>query len=72
MQRHINGTDVTVAFAAFQGELTGCIQMIKESSTVAGKVWSGRINPVSKELERALVDFVKESNWTGGNNYFSQ
>jgi hypothetical protein len=72
VQRHIYGNDITIAFAAYQGELTGCIQMIKESSTVAGKVWDGRINPVPKDLERALANFVKECNWTGGNDSFYQ
>jgi hypothetical protein len=70
VQRHIYGNDITIAFAAYQGELTGCIQMIKESNTVAGKVWDGRINPVSKDLELALADFVKECHWTGGNESF--
>jgi hypothetical protein len=44
--------------------------MIKESSTVAGKVWDGRINPVPEDLERALANFVKECDWTGGNDSF--
>lgn len=72
MQRHIYGNDVTIAFAAWQGELTGCIQMTKDSITVAGKVWDGSIDPVTKDLEHALADFVKECNWTGGNKNSSQ
>lgn len=40
--------------------------MIKESYTDVGKVWDGRITPVSKSMTDALEEFVKDCNWTGG------
>lgn len=74
LQKLVFGRDLNVGFAAFQGELTGCVQMIKESSTEVGKVWDGRITPVSKEMSRLLTEFVRDSNWTGGKRivYFIQ
>ena len=66
VQKHVYGTDITVAFAAYKGELTGCVRMMKESYTDVGKVWDGRITPVSKSMTDALEEFVKDCNWTGG------
>lgn len=66
MQKLVYGTDITIAFAGFQGECSGCVCMTKESYTCVGKVWDGRITPLSPVLTRAIEEFVQDSNWTGG------
>ena len=66
MQKLVYGTDITIAFAGFEGECSGCLCMTKESYTSVGKVWDGRITPLSPVLTKAVEDFVQDSNWTGG------
>ena len=66
VQKHVYGSDITVAFAAYEGELTGCVRMTKETYTDVGKVWDGRISPVCSKMTNALEEFVTGCNWTGG------
>ena len=69
VQKHVYGSDITVAFAAYEGELTGCVRMTKESYTDVGKVWDGRVSPVCRKMANALEEFVKDCNWTGGSAF---
>lgn len=66
VQRFVPGLEAGIAFAAHKGELLGCMQMVKSSYTVDGKVFSGKIDPVPVEVESALRRFVSEVQWTGG------
>lgn len=66
VQKLVYGTDITIAFAGLEGECSGCVVMTKESYTSVGKVWDGRITPLSPVLTKAVEDFVQDSNWTGG------
>jgi diaminopimelate decarboxylase len=65
-QAHVEGQDVTVAFAAWQGELLGAAFLEKLDRTLEGKVWSGRISPISDELRRRLRRFLRATRWSGG------
>lgn len=66
VQKVIVGSEKTIAFAAVNGELTGCIQITKTNVTIAGKVWSAMVEGVSREVMEVLSEFVKACNWTGG------
>ncbi|RYG66550.1 hypothetical protein EON64_09535, partial [archaeon] len=65
IQKLLHGSQKTIAFAAYEGQLTGCMQMTKVVIN-AGKVWSGLIEPVSAEVIACLERFVQETSWTGG------
>lgn len=65
-QKVLRGTEKTIAFAAYHGELTGAVLMTKTNVTCEGKVWSATVTPVSAAILEKLRAFVLESNWTGG------
>lgn len=65
IQKLLHGSQKTIAFAAYKGQLTGCMQMTKVIIN-AGKVWSGLIEPVSPVVIASLERFVAETSWTGG------
>lgn len=66
LQSHIDGRDVTIAFAAFQGELLGAVFMEKVDITAEGKTWTGRVSPLPKSLETRLRRALKTLGWSGG------
>lgn len=66
VQAHVAGQDVTVAFAAWKGELLGAAFLEKLDRTQQGKVWSGRVKPVPRELEYRLRELVRFTRWSGG------
>lgn len=66
LQKLVHGAEKTIAFAAVDGELTGCVMMTKYIHTIAGKVWGGAITPVDVETVRRLQTFLDETCWTGG------
>jgi hypothetical protein len=66
LQAHVAGQDVTVAFAAWKGELLGAAFLEKLDRTQQGKVWSGRVQPVPHELESRLRALVRATRWSGG------
>lgn len=65
-QAHVDGQDVTVAFAAWQGELLDAALLEKIDRTQQGKVWSGRISSVPEDLRRRLRRFLRAVRWSGG------
>jgi hypothetical protein len=66
LQSHVEGQDVTIAFAAWRGELLGTAFLEKLDRTQEGKVWSGRVSRVSDEVERRLRKLVRLTRWSGG------
>eukprot|EP01031_Cornospumella_fuschlensis_P026784 gene26784-32363_t len=66
VQKVVRGVDKTIAFAAYQGELTGCMLMTKTNVTLDGKVWSAHVESVSPAVAQELAAFVSRHNWTGG------
>lgn len=68
IQQHITGTEKGVVLASVNGELTGAMIMTKTAITPEGKVWMGNISALEStdQLMSALINFCKESNWTGG------
>lgn len=66
LQTHVEGQDVTIAFAAWRGRLLGAAFLEKLERTVEGKAWSGRVSGVPADLERRLRTFVRVTRWSGG------
>jgi diaminopimelate decarboxylase len=66
LQKHITGTEVMLAFAAYQGHLLGTAVVDKRLVTSEGKCWSGEITTASPELLNAVALLVRELHWTGG------
>jgi hypothetical protein len=66
VQTHVDGQDVTIAFAAWRGTLLGAAFLEKLDRTHEGKAWSGRVGPVPGDIERRLRAFVRATRWSGG------
>lgn len=66
LQAHVAGQDVTIAFAAWKGELLGAAFLEKLDRTHQGKVWSGQVSRVPAALERRLRRLVRLTKWSGG------
>jgi len=66
LQAHVEGQDVTVAFAAWRGRFLGAALLEKLERTLEGKAWSGRVSRVPDDLERRLRTFVRVMRWSGG------
>jgi hypothetical protein len=66
LQAHVEGQDVTMAFAAWQGELLGAAFLEKLAKTYEGKAWSGRVGTVPRDLEKRLRALVRATQWSGG------
>jgi diaminopimelate decarboxylase len=66
VQAHVEGQDVTIAFAAWKGELLGSAFLEKLDRTQQGKVWAGRISRVPDDIERRLRRLVRLTKWSGG------
>ena len=59
----VPGFQMGISFAAYQGELTGCIQMRKCEGS---KAWTGDLQPCAPRVVSALETFCKLYNYTGG------
>ena len=66
LQTHVEGQDVTIAFAAWRGRLLGAAFLEKLERTAEGKAWSGRVSGVPADLEVRLRTFVRATRWSGG------
>jgi diaminopimelate decarboxylase len=66
VQASVEGAEMSVAFAAFRGELLGAVVLEKYQVTEQGKVWAGSIEPVPAALLAALQRLLKDLEWTGG------
>ncbi len=62
----IDGQEVSIAFAAFEGRLLGAVQMDKRIVTTEGKTWAGAISKPEDTDTRSLESVVRAMNWTGG------
>lgn len=69
IQKVMSGSEKTIAFAAVDGHLTGCVMLEKAVLTLEGKVWSGFLTPVPEAFIEALEKFVIDSKWTGGGEF---
>jgi diaminopimelate decarboxylase len=66
IQAHVEGQDVTMAFAAWKGVLLGSAFLEKLDRTQQGKVWAGRISRVPADMKRRLRRLVRLTAWSGG------
>ena len=66
VQRHVTGTEESVAFCAYQGEMLDCVHLRKHTQTVEGKTWAGAVTEVEPSFAEPLRALVAELNWTGG------
>lgn len=66
VQAHVAGHEVSVAFAAFRGDLLGAVFLEKLATTEQGKAWAGAISEVPAPLLAALGKMVRDLQWTGG------
>jgi len=66
VQRHVSGEEVSVAFAAYEGELLDAVLLEKRLVTPEGKVWGGSVGPIPESLARSLGSMLRRLRWTGG------
>ena len=66
LQREITGLDVSVAIAAHHGKLLGAAFMEKRQITAEGKCWAGDVTECPADLFKAIENFARQLNWTGG------
>jgi len=66
LQKHVPGTEVMVAFAAYRGRLLGTATVDKRLVTAEGKCWAGEVIEADPELTRGIARLVRELRWTGG------
>lgn len=66
LQQHVHGEEVSLAYAAWQGELLNAVWMEKLAQTGEGKVWSGRVEPLQAALRGPLAETLRRLDWTGG------
>ncbi|GLW93534.1 ATP-grasp domain-containing protein [Actinokineospora globicatena] len=66
LQRHVDGTEESVVFAALDGELLGACAMRKTMVTAEGKTWAGSVDLLDPPTRARLVDLVRVTRWTGG------
>ncbi|HEV2130340.1 MAG TPA: hypothetical protein VGR27_04535, partial [Longimicrobiaceae bacterium] len=66
VQRHVLGSEESVAFCAYQGELLDCVHMRKQTQTHEGKTWAGRLAEVDPAVFGPLREVLAELEWTGG------
>ncbi len=66
LQRHVQGTDVCLAFAAFEGRLLGTAWMEKQLVTQEGKCWSAGVSECPRAIHESLAALVARCHWTGG------
>lgn len=66
IQAHVTGQEVSVAYAAHEGEFLGAVLLEKCLVTEQGKVWGGNVTAVPDDLATALEVLIRELRWTGG------
>lgn len=66
VQAHVAGTEESLAFAAYRGELLDAVWLEKRMVTEQGKVWGGAVGSVPVELHEALRSVLRDLRWTGG------
>lgn len=66
LQQHVHGEEVSLAYAAWQGELLDAVWLEKLAITAEGKVWSGRVEPLQAALRGPLAETLRGLDWTGG------
>jgi diaminopimelate decarboxylase len=66
LQAHAEGEEVSLAFAAFEGELIDAVFLEKASVTPEGKVWSGTVTADPEELADEVGSVLRDLRWTGG------
>ncbi|RLK54806.1 ATP-grasp domain-containing protein [Actinokineospora cianjurensis] len=66
LQRHVDGAEESVVFAALDGELLGACAMRKTMVTAEGKTWAGSVDLLDPPTRARLVDLVRITRWTGG------
>lgn len=66
VQADVEGWEVSIAFAAYQGQLLDAVFMEKRLVTEIGKTWAGEISEAPSTLIEPLKAVVAELRWTGG------
>ncbi len=66
VQAHVDGEEVSLAFAAFEGELLDDVLLEKRAVTAEGKVWGGLVTDIPDALGGPLRELLRELDWTGG------
>jgi diaminopimelate decarboxylase len=66
VQRHVLGSEESVALCAYRGELLDCVHLTKHTQTHEGKTWAGRVSQVDPALVEPLREVIAELEWTGG------
>lgn len=66
VQSHIEGSEVSVCFAAHDGQLVDAVFMEKRVQTDEGKTWAGHISQLSPDFRSSLESVVTDLSWTGG------
>jgi len=65
-QSHVRGTEESICFSSYQGELLDAVMMEKRVTTPEGKTWSGSVRGLDADKMAVLAKAVRAMNWTGG------
>jgi len=66
VQAHVDGTEESIAFAAYAGSLLAAVKMVKLEVTSEGKTWSGAVSGLPPADRSRLSALVRRLRWTGG------
>jgi diaminopimelate decarboxylase len=66
LQQHVHHEEVSLACAAWHGELLDAVWLEKLAQTGEGKVWSGHVEPLQAALRGPLAETLRGLDWTGG------
>jgi len=66
LQAHREGSEESIIFSAFRGELLGAVRVERTRSNRKESRWTGRLHPVEAPLRPALVRTLQAWDWTGG------
>ena len=69
VEQHIRGQEVTVAFAAWKGELLGSAFLEKRQITGEGKAWSASVRPCPADLLEPITQTLRDLDWSGGGEF---
>ncbi len=66
LQAHVQGSEESVVFAAWDGKLLDCLHMEKRLQTLEGKTWAGVISEVDPVIGESVERVIASLRWTGG------
>ena len=66
IQQHVSGLELSVTFAAYNGQLLDAVEVEKRSVTSQGKTWAASVRGAPAEVLERLASVIAATRWTGG------